>query len=157
MTALELRLGSSHKKMSPAQKCWVPGAEFAYSIPENTTEMRKKCQFSRWNLQIFGQIKCWYHSQIYNDQLVVDFATERRSVQSFHKFENLPYFWIKNVTPVLKKFHPNLIFAHEHSRNKTKCENDQLIVDFATERRFLPCLIKFEKLQYFWHFCYPGP
>ena len=27
----------------------------------------KKCQFSCWNLQIFDQIKCWYHSQSLTD------------------------------------------------------------------------------------------
>ena len=51
-------MGASPEKTSPARKCSVPGAEFAYSLPEKHN-INKLGQFSYQNLQIFSQIKCW--------------------------------------------------------------------------------------------------
>ena len=59
-----LRVGASLEKMSPARKCSVPGAEFAYSLPEKHN-INKLGQFS---YQIYSK-----PSNIWSNKMLISF------------------------------------------------------------------------------------
>ena len=61
------KAGSESRENESRSKMFIPGCRIRLLDTWKTHQKGKKCQFSRWNLQIFGQLKCWYHSQSLTD------------------------------------------------------------------------------------------